>query len=64
VDPTTGTIRVRVVFPNAKSALRAGMSCIGIKPGDKIILDGVQAVHDGSVITTANKVAPAAGGKR
>ena len=151
VDPTTGTIRVRVVFPNAKSALRAGMSCIvrvhnqemvpkmvipnkaiveqmgeyfvylakdtvyepasqgtggdsvkaaakpkeasdtvatpklraiqvkvvlgqtigpnvivesGIRPGDRIILDGVQAVHDGSVITTANKVAPAAGGKR
>ena len=27
VDPQTGTIRVRLVFPNSDAALRAGMSC-------------------------------------
>jgi membrane fusion protein (multidrug efflux system) len=35
----------------------------GLKDGDKIVVDGVQAVHDGSPITTANKVNPAAGGR-
>ena len=34
----------------------------GVKAGDKIIIDGLQSIHDGSQITTANKVAP--GGKR
>lgn len=150
VDPQTGTIRIRVVFPNPKYTLRAGMSCIvrvhnqeltpkivvpakaiveqmgeyflfvakdtiykaqqaqttggdsakdaqaskdkgtadtarlraiqvkvtvgqtigpniiieqGIQDGDKIVVDGVQAIHDGSAITTANKAAPATGGK-
>jgi len=28
VDPLTGTIRIRLVFPNPKYFLRAGMSCI------------------------------------
>ncbi len=28
VDPQTGTIRVRLVFPNPKNILKAGMSCI------------------------------------
>jgi RND family efflux transporter MFP subunit len=35
----------------------------GINDGDKIVTDGVQSLHDGSRITTANKVAPAQGGK-
>ncbi|HZY38194.1 MAG TPA: efflux RND transporter periplasmic adaptor subunit [Mucilaginibacter sp.] len=34
----------------------------GIKAGDRIIVDGIQSIHDGSQITTANKVA--AGGGR
>lgn len=136
VDSQTGSIRVRLVFPNPKNTLRAGMSCVvkvhnqdtrpqlvlpskavveqmgeyfvfvakdtvilnpkaqtdtgrrkkeflalqkkvmpgqtiggnvviksGINEGDKIVVDGVQALHDGSQITTANKVAPGAGGK-
>ncbi len=33
----------------------------GIKPGDRIVSDGVQTLHDGSQITTANKVAPSGG---
>ncbi len=33
----------------------------GIEEGDKIVVDGVQTLHSGSSITTANKVAPAAG---
>ena len=28
VDPQTGTIRIRLEFPNPKYALRAGMSCV------------------------------------
>jgi RND family efflux transporter MFP subunit len=36
----------------------------GIKAGDQIVVDGVQALHDGSLITTANKVAPSQGGGR
>jgi RND family efflux transporter MFP subunit len=28
VDPQTGTIRVRLVFPNPRDSLKAGMSCI------------------------------------
>jgi RND family efflux transporter MFP subunit len=35
----------------------------GINDGDKIVTDGVQSLHDGSQITTANKVAPSQGGK-
>jgi len=35
----------------------------GISEGDKIVVDGVQSLQDGSPITTANKVGPSAGGK-
>jgi len=31
----------------------------GIEEGDKIVVDGVQALHDGSSITTSNKPGPA-----
>ncbi|MFI5159812.1 MAG: efflux RND transporter periplasmic adaptor subunit [Sphingobacteriales bacterium] len=34
----------------------------GIKEGDRVVVDGLQSLHDGSQITTANKVAP--GGRR
>ena len=150
VDPQTGTIRVRLVFPNARQDLRVGMSCVvrvhnlettpqilipgkaiveqmgeyfvyiakdtvvhnadsaggkgrdtaqggaeghnedrgphlvaiqikveegqtigpnvliksGLKNGDRIVVDGVQALHDGSPITTANTLGPGAGGGR
>jgi membrane fusion protein, multidrug efflux system len=154
VDPQTGTIRIRLVFPNPKQELRVGMSCVvrvhnletdpqvlipgkaiveqmgeyfvyiakdtvirnaadsagrkgggpdgsrgedtakaggeekgphlvaiqikvetgqtiganviitsGLHNGDKVIVDGVQALHDGSPITTANRQGPAAGGR-
>ncbi len=134
VDPQTGTIRVRLIFPNPKNELRVGMSCLvrvhnlettpqmmipgkavveqmgeyfvyvakdtllprstdsaakkneagavpegpklrsiqkkvklgqtigenvivlsGIAPGDKVITDGVQAIHDGSAIAAGGK---------
>ncbi|OKS87323.1 hypothetical protein RG47T_2784 [Mucilaginibacter polytrichastri] len=134
VDSQTGSIRVRLVFPNAKNMLRVGMSCVvrvhnqdtqpqlvlpnkavveqmgeyfvyiakdstitnpkapadsaktkktlvaaqkkvqigqtigpnvviksGINAGDRVVTDGVQSLHDGSQITTANKVGPGAG---
>ncbi|HXS35596.1 MAG TPA: efflux RND transporter periplasmic adaptor subunit [Flavipsychrobacter sp.] len=136
VDPQTGALRIRLVFPNPNYSLRAGMSCVvrvrnqdstpqmvipnkavveqmgeyfvyiakdttissdtsayhsgkvkqglfafqkkvqpgevigpniiikeGIKEGDKIVSDGVQSLHDGSSITTANKRPPAQPGK-
>jgi RND family efflux transporter MFP subunit len=34
----------------------------GINAGDRVVIDGVQSLHDGSQITTANKV-PSGGGK-
>lgn len=135
VDPQTGAIKVRLVFPNPKGDLRVGMSCLvrvhnqdaapqlvlpnravieqmgeyfvyiardtmvnnpaakadsakdkkkvmvafekkvqvgqvvgpniiiksGVNQGDKVVVDGVQTLHDGAHITTANKVPPAAG---
>lgn len=108
VDPQTGTIKIRLVFPNRERMLRTGMNCKvkvlggnsgdqlvipykavieqmgeyfvyaidsmkvrqikilpgsnlgefivvrqGVKPGDKIVLDGIQKVHNGSVVQTA-----------
>ena len=35
----------------------------GLKEEDVIVVDGVQALHDGSAVTTANKVPPAQPGK-
>ncbi len=106
VDPTTGTIKIRVVFQNHENYLRPGMNCKlkvlnegsgtqvvipakatieqmsenmvyiiennkvsqrriilgtnlgrlvvvkeGLRPGDKIILDGIQNVREGSLVT-------------
>jgi len=135
VDPQTGSIKVRLVFPNPKGYLRVGMSTIvrvhnqdvkpqivvpnkavveqmgeyfiyvakdslvndpkagadsakkkkkilmaeqkkiqvgqvvgpniviksGIDTTDRVIVDGIQTLHDGSKITTANKVGPSGG---
>jgi len=129
VDAQTGSIRIRLVFPNPKYYLRAGMSCVlrvrnqdtasqilipsraiteqmgeffvfvvkdtalaskdstqkglvagqyafqkkvvpgetigpntivktGLKEGDKVVTEGVQALHEGTAITTANKLGP------
>jgi membrane fusion protein (multidrug efflux system) len=47
VDPMTGTIKIRLEFPNTKRLLRAGMSCnVRIKndAGDKSILIPYKAV--------------------
>ncbi len=107
IDPQTGTIRVRIIFPNKNGTLRDGMNCTvkvlnrssgerivipykavieqmseyfvfvadsgkvhqqriepglnlgdkivvnnGLKPGEKIVLDGVQKLRDGSQIIT------------
>ncbi len=105
VNPQTGTIKIRLVFPNHDRLLRTGMNCKvkvlsgnsgnqlvipykavieqmgeyfvyaidsmkvklikiepgsnlgayivvnkGVKPGDKIVLDGLQKVHNGSLV--------------
>ncbi len=135
VDPQTGSIRIRLVFPNPKNELKVGMSCVvqvhnqdngpqmvipgkavveqmgeyfvyvakdtvinqpsgsdtkeksadaqndtksklhaiqrkiklgqtiganvivtsGINDGDKIVVDGIQSIHDGSIISVSNK---------
>jgi RND family efflux transporter MFP subunit len=36
----------------------------GIDTAERIVTDGVQTLHDGAKITTANKVGPSAGGKK
>jgi membrane fusion protein (multidrug efflux system) len=142
VDPQTGTLRVRLTFPNPRQDLRAGMSCVlrvhnqdtrpqvviptkaiveqmgeyfvyiakdtvlnagadsakgdnksdsskgphlyafqikvetgqtidpntvilgGLHEGQRIVSDGVQALHDKAPITTANKQGPSAPGGR
>jgi membrane fusion protein (multidrug efflux system) len=149
VDPQTGSIRVRLVFPNPKGDLKVGMSCVvrvhnqettpqmvipskavveqmgeffvfvakdtvmaapdsagkkssvdsagkkssdtasqvpklrafqkkvmlgqtiganvivvsGLRPGDKIVIDGVQALHDGSIISAGKKQGAPGNGK-
>lgn len=136
VDPQTGSITVRLVFPNPKFYLRPGMSCVvkvhnqdtkpqlvlpnkalieqmgeffvfvakdtvvndtvpatgkisdkkellavqkkvqtgqtigpkviiknGLNPGERVIVDGVQSLHNGTVITTAIKIPPAGKGR-
>ena len=35
----------------------------GIDAGERVVIDGVQTLHDGAQVTTANKVGPAGGGK-
>src|SRR5665213_336462 len=111
VDPQTGTIKVRLVFPNDKNMLKPGMNTTvrvkntsalnatmipykaisellgeffvyvvgdsskvsqrqlvlgqqigqniivkkGLKPGEKIVVEGIQNLHEGSVITTGSK---------
>jgi len=116
VDPQTGTIKTRLVFPNDKGMLKAGMNTTvrvknsastnstiipfkavteqlgeffvyvvgdsnkvsqrkvrlgnqtganviikdGLKPGEKIAVEGVQNLHEGTVITTAPPQAPPA----
>ncbi len=136
VDPQTGSITVRLVFPNPKFYLRPGMSCVvkvhnqetkpqlvlpnkavveqmgeyfvfvaidtlvkdtaqttgkisdkkellafqkkvqtgqtigpkviiknGLNPGERVIVDGVQSLHNGTIITTAIKIPPAGKGR-
>lgn len=122
VDPQTGTLKVRLQFPNKERLLRAGMNCDvlvhnassapvilipytavteqlgeyfvyvaadgkasqrkvhigtqigtdvivkdGLKEGESIVTDGVQKVHEGSVLQTgapATTAAPAAKAKK
>jgi membrane fusion protein (multidrug efflux system) len=114
VDPQTGTIKIRTIFPNPDKLLRPGMNCKlkvlneysgmqinipfraiveqmgeyfvylinpgdtvkqkridigpaqgefvvvknGLNPGDKIVLEGIQKVHQGTVVTESNKANP------
>jgi len=36
----------------------------GISAGDRVVVDGVQTLHDGAAITTANKAGPGGGGRK
>jgi membrane fusion protein (multidrug efflux system) len=111
VDPQTGTIKIRVDFPNRDRILRPGMNCkikvlnensgmqviipvraiveqmseyfvylidsnsvrqkrielgpnlggivvvkAGLNPGDKIVLEGIQKVHEGSTVIPADSI--------
>ncbi|MDP4224345.1 MAG: efflux RND transporter periplasmic adaptor subunit [Bacteroidota bacterium] len=113
VDRQTGTLRIRLVYPNAEGRLRPGMNCkvevlntnsgnrvlvpfkavieqmgeyfvyqiennnmvkqvrvqpdlnlgefiavsAGVKPGDEIVLDGIQKLHNGSAVATSGQTA-------
>jgi RND family efflux transporter MFP subunit len=113
VDRQTGTLRIRLVFPNTEGRLRPGMNCKvevlntnsgdrvlvpfkavieqmgeyfvyqiennnivkqvriqpdlnlgefiavsgGVKPGDEIVLDGIQKLHNGSAVATSGQTA-------
>lgn len=114
VDPTTGTLKIRLNFPNNQNLLRSGMTCTvrvlndnhspvilipnkavteqlgefyvyvaegnkvsqrkitpgtaigqniiikdGVKEGEVIVTEGVQKLHEGSVIKTDDAAAPA-----
>jgi membrane fusion protein (multidrug efflux system) len=115
VDPQTGTINTRLLFPNKNGMLKAGMNATvrvasnektesilipnkavteqlgeyftyvvgdsskvtqrkvqlgqqiggdvivksGLQPGDKLVVEGVQNLRQGSVITTSKPVPPA-----
>jgi RND family efflux transporter MFP subunit len=110
VDPQTGTIKIRTIFPNPDKILRPGVNCkikvlnensgsqikipframveqmgeyfvylinngdtvkqkrivigptqgefvivkSGLNPGDKIVVDGIQKIHQGSVVVTSD----------
>jgi membrane fusion protein, multidrug efflux system len=112
VDPQTGTIKIRTVFPNPERTLRPGMNCkvkvlnnysgmqisipakalveqmgeyfvykidsgniikqkrvqlgpaqedkvvvkTGLNPGDKIVVEGIQKVHEGSSVTMTSSL--------
>jgi membrane fusion protein (multidrug efflux system) len=111
VDPQTGSIKIRAVFPNPERSLRPGMNCkikvlnkdsgsqiyvpfraiieqmseyfvylidkntvrqkrielgpnlgeivvikLGLNPGDRIVLEGIQKVHEGSTIIPADSI--------
>jgi len=66
-DSTTKRIKqLRVAEKKVQVGQTLGPNIViksGINAGDKIVTDGVQTLHDGSQITTANKVGPSGGGK-
>jgi membrane fusion protein (multidrug efflux system) len=49
VDPQTGTIRIRLEFPNPKNELRVGMSCVvrvhNLEPAPVILIPGKAVVE-------------------
>ena len=50
VNPQTGSIRVRLLFPNPKSSLRAGMSCVvrvhNQDPGPQLVIPNKAVVEE------------------
>jgi membrane fusion protein (multidrug efflux system) len=63
---TSNKLKLLVVQKKVQVGQTVGPNVIiksGIKAGDQIVVDGVQSLHDGSQITTANKVAPSQGGR-
>ena len=66
-DSTTKKMKVLMVHQNkVVTGQTIGPNVViksGINAGDRIVTDGLQSLHDGSKITTANKVGPAGGGK-
>jgi RND family efflux transporter MFP subunit len=63
---TTQTPKLRAFQVKVQLGQTIGANVVvksGINEGDKVIVDGVQAIHEGSEITTANKQPPSSGKK-
>ena len=63
---SAATPKLRAVQIKVETGQTIGSNILiksGLKDGDRIVVDGVQALHDGSPITTANRQGPAQPGR-
>lgn len=66
-DSTSTGAKLRAVQVKVETGQTIGSNIIvrsGLHDSDRLVVDGVQALHDGSPITTANTMGPGQGGGR
>ena len=56
-DPHLAAVQVKIILGQTIGSDVVVVS--GLKEGDRVVVDGVQALHEGSPITTANRQGPA-----
>jgi membrane fusion protein (multidrug efflux system) len=65
-DSTAGQSKLKAEQVKVETGQTIGSNILirsGLKEGDRIVVDGVQALHDGSPITTANRQGPGQPGR-